>query len=1102
MGNSRREGWKTGRTGGYALATTPEIHNPHIAMETLPANLPARAIMAFCFATFCNAQTGMTPRWSKSLPPREASWSHVKDMQKDSGYLATAAGGLAFVGCEHNGALLALDTRDGTEIWRHYTNGAIRTQPAADAERVFAASDDGFVHCLDHSGKLLWKSPVGIEERYAVGHGRLVSSWPVPAPPLLFDGKVFAMGGCWPADGVFMNCFDAVTGKLLWRSPSMAMRAMMVPHFIMDGKVHVRTYSGTGGKAAAFDIMTGEAHPWPKGLKMHSEERPEVPGAKGIESSNRSSGLVFGSTRDGILYCAGTNLGREPVHHPYKPGTPSGDVLSAKAILHAAGMEAGFALVYGLEDGAIVEGLLSQSSLHVVAIDPNARKVEEIRRELDGHGCFDTHRLTLLHLELGEGTLPPYFANLVLSESGSGNLGHALHSLRPYGGAQVFKRGGKWDAKFRGKLEGAGDWTHEYANASMNNSSGDTLLKRTLGILWYGGPASDRKYYLEGSRPMGALVVEGRMFLQGNGVLAAFDAYNGRLLWETTIPNCYLYSASHGGGGRGLSKSTPWDDPEADAKAEIPNIRRSRATGLNMAATGDCIYVLAGNQCLRYETATGTPLKPWEMPLPPSSGERLCWGCPRILGGTFVATAFRPSDMKAAKIGSGGNGGDWSGDRMPMSHVFALDRQTGDFLWGQAAHHGFSNRAFVVSGNRVFCTDLLQTDAYLGYLENGRKLAGRPFSLRAFDLRTGRPAWTKELNKLVKYITYDPRHDRLFVPNRYGMTWTDKGWGWPGLPDSQTMKKSSRPNGTFMAFKGTSGEPLWQVSEQHYDGPFTVTGDIILNRYGTAFDPSTGHLAARISPLTGEAETYGLKKSGCAVLGACETMVAWRTAYHDLSGRMSTQLPGFEAGCTTSLIPAGGMLNLPNYGMFHLRARAAAVAMVPREGGAQHWPSFQYSKPGKETVFQHIGFNFGAPGDHYGTDGTLWLKAYRGGDFEIVVEPKDSPYFNGGAGSDWISGSGVSGATKVGVPTALEQKSSNTKGTFDIQLHFPDNQEGKFDIVVEGETVRKDFDLARAKDGDSILSLEKVMVTGRLDVELVPKSGKTSLSGILLRRVD
>ena len=1041
-------------------------------------------------------------RWSIKLPVRQTKWQHVRDMQKDTTYRPTAAGELVFIGCEHNGALLAVDAMTGNERWRFYSQGAIRTQPVADEAHVAFGSDDGYVYCLDHQGKLRWKSPVGLGSRFVIGHQRLTSAWPVPTHPLLADGKLYILGGCWPADGVFMNAFDITTGTLLWKSPSMHMRAMMIPHWIHDGHVYVRTYSGTGGKAARFDIETGNASYWPKGTEVPKSEPVDVPGASDLTGSNKSNGLRFGSGKDGTVYCAGPHSKGEPRHHVPKTASPAGNTDAAKAIVEAAKHADGFALVSGLTDGTIVEGLLRNSDLYVVAVDADAAKVDRIRRELDGHGCFDGHRLSVLSLELADDMLPPYFASIVLSESGEKPSDIALRSRRPYGGASVYRVGNRWQAEHRGELPGAGNWSHEYANASMNNSTADRLVRAPLGVLWYGGPASDKEYYLSGNRPAGALVVDGRMFLQGNGVVAGVDAYTGRLLWESEIPTMHIYNGTHGGGGGGLGQSNPWEDEKAAAKG-IPPIMRPRATGLNWAAASDCVYLFAADECFRFDPATGENLSTWKMPLPKVNDEELCWGCPRIVDDIVVATAFLPSDMRDARIGIDGNGGDWAGDRMPMKFLFAVDRQTGKVIWSQRANFGFNNRAFVAANDRVFCTDLLQTRAVEGFLEAKRKLPNVPAAVRAFDLRSGKEVWKFELDNLVKYLTFSEKDDMLLVPNRYGRVWTGKGWGWPGLSERETRSKSGRPNGIFRAFRGKTGELLWEISEQHYDGPFSVIGNQILNRYGTSFDPKTGKLAMRLSPVTGAEESYGFRKRGCAVLGGCDSIVAWRTAYHDMTTGASTQLPGFEAGCTTSLLPAGGMLNLPNFGMFHLRARTAAVSMVHRPS-SRPWSSFQLTKLRQEISIQRIGYNLGAPGDRYDEHGTLWIQAYQGGTLRISVEPKESPWFVTGNDKDWIAQSGVEDLTKIRLPTAINQKSSKTVRRYNVHLHFSSRGakagERVFEVLLEGESVLANFDVAKAGSSRVVRSFKNVEIAGPLEIEFRAKAGKPILCGVELEQ--
>ena len=54
-------------------------------------------------------------RWSRELPARKPAWEFTQRMGQDTGYSPVAAGGMVFVGCEHNGAILALDGTTGKE---------------------------------------------------------------------------------------------------------------------------------------------------------------------------------------------------------------------------------------------------------------------------------------------------------------------------------------------------------------------------------------------------------------------------------------------------------------------------------------------------------------------------------------------------------------------------------------------------------------------------------------------------------------------------------------------------------------------------------------------------------------------------------------------------------------------------------------------------------------------------------------------------------------------------------------------------------------------------------------------------------------------------
>jgi hypothetical protein len=91
----------------------------------------------------------------------------------------------------------------------------------------------------------------------------------------------------------------------------------------------------------------------------------------------------------------------------------------------------------GLGNGELLYQLVSQSDLHIVALDPDSGKVEAIRRRLNEAGLYGTR--AAVHLgDITTMQLAPYMANLVVSEDRSQKstlssvvFERVFHSLRP-----------------------------------------------------------------------------------------------------------------------------------------------------------------------------------------------------------------------------------------------------------------------------------------------------------------------------------------------------------------------------------------------------------------------------------------------------------------------------------------------------------------------------------------------------------------------------------------------------------------------------------------------------------------------------------------------
>lgn len=1030
--------------------------------------------------------------WAASLPPRKPAWEHTQRMTPDTQYAAIIAGDLVLVGCEHNNSLIAFDKKTNAVRWTYHTNGPVRVAPVVDGPRIYVASDDGHLYCLDHGGKLQWKFRGGPAERLVIGHDRLMSTWPISARPVVHEGKLYVVAGYWPVDGIFVHALEPATGKVIWTNAAEQFRPFGQMR-ILGTTLFITGHNGTG----AFDIATGVAS---------SEKMPK----------GNADGTPIGYIESTLP----TNVeGRKAPAKPSDAPSPLADDLLSKS-----GVSEGYALVAGLKDGALVEALLQRSRLHVIAIDADAARVNAIRERLDARGVFDGHRVSVLAADVSTVGLPPYFASLICSENDGPIAPIVKESLRPYGGTLIERAGTDLKLTRRdGPLPSSDDWAHEFGNPANTLTSRDKLVKAPLGVLWYGGLSSDGRFYYDGfvdhqsghglnPQPMGALVLDGRMFLQAQGVLAAVDIYTGRVMWETPLPKVYSFGGA--GGGLGIHSKNhprPWDHPEA-MKAEVPPTHRARSSGFNSVATRDGVYVAAGRKALRINPIDGKVVSEWPVPLPDAEKEQLCWGGFREAGELLIATVFRPQDLADAQAGFDGNGGDWAGDRMPMAYLCAVDRNTGKLAWSRKAEWGFLNRGTCVGKGLVYAMDEPMEDVLVKWKEAGRKLPAEGPKLYALDAKTGAEKWVYKLDVLVKNLAYSEARDIVVVPNRHLMTWANGEWV---DQSSKGGKLNKSAPGKMVGLRGVDGKVLWEATDSAYHNPLLILDDLLIDRSGQTFDLMSGKRALRESPLTGGSEPWQFSKSGCNHLIACDSMVTWRTAFYDLAGQTgSMKLVGMDAGCSPTLLPAGGILNIPNYGTHHKRNRMTAMALMHRPENSI-WTEYAVSRPPEPVALKRAGYNFGAPGDRT-TDGTLWLSVTSRDNAGIVVQPKTVRWFVPTApttSDDFIRTSGVIGATSIAIPTLLTPDGKAPKPVkgqppaparkYDVRLIFTEPEARKpgervFGVSLEGKPVIDALDIAKEKPagGALVKEFKDVVVEGALDIVLTAAAGETVLCGV------
>ena len=171
-------------------------------------------------------------QWSRQLKEAWPAWPATQSkLGFDLAPEPVVAAGRLFVPNSTTASVSAYDAATGKELWRFYTEGAVRFAPVASKDKIWFVSDDGHLYCLKATdGKLLWKFNGGPSERWGLGHGRMVSTWPARGGPVYRDGKIWFTASIWPFMGIFVHCLEAETGRVLWTNSGEGMNYTVQPH--------------------------------------------------------------------------------------------------------------------------------------------------------------------------------------------------------------------------------------------------------------------------------------------------------------------------------------------------------------------------------------------------------------------------------------------------------------------------------------------------------------------------------------------------------------------------------------------------------------------------------------------------------------------------------------------------------------------------------------------------------------------------------------------------------------------------------------------------------------------------------------------------------
>jgi len=681
----------------------------------------------------------------------------------------------------------------------------------------------------------------------------------------------------------------ALNGQLkdchLWTVPCDCPHSMIMADSLL--------FAGGEGKVAALDSGDGSVV-W---------TAPVSGKAFGLSVMN---GALYVSTDAGRIHCfRGGAKGKaaiiraDAVINPY-PRDEMTEVYAeaARYIAEQSPVANGYCLVLDSDLGRLACELARTTNLTIIGVEEDASKVAAAREAVDKAGLYGR---VVIHRVPSELPYTKCFANVLVSDRAlrTGELPtrpkEVFALLRPAGGVAIlgvpvgkgnekrlkdWGRGkiqdcntrdtGKiiWGCATRKALKGAGEWTHLHAEPGNTACSNDSLVKAPMAMQWFGNPGPQRMIDRH-HRNVSPLCKNGRLFVPGDCVVFAMDAYNGTVQWQIEIPN-------------------------------------SRRLGVfldsgSMAVDEDLLYIVAEDKCHGFDVETGRVRLAHQMPQLIKDEPRR-WGYIAYAGEILLGSGRR----KAASYTETSYDADnalWHRNMklVTSEYVFAMNKNTGEELW--TYKDGLIiNTTITLGGERMYFIETTSPAAMankLGRMPATVLFDGGEQYLVALDMKTGGLAYRNKID----------------VSNFSEPVFLNYAKNVLLLSGSALVNKAILYH--YKAFDGQSGKEIWDLSHDsalaidgghgEYNRHPTIIGETVY-AWPYAYNITTGN---RIPGWKMDRRGHG-----CGGVSASSNCLFWRGGnpwMYDLRpGQGPTRLTAVtRPGCWINMIAAGGLLLIP-----------------------------------------------------------------------------------------------------------------------------------------------------------------------------------------------
>ena len=858
------------------------------------------------------------------------------------------SGGRLFFASSADDGVRCLNAKTGRLLWTFCAGGPVRLVPTVSDGRVIFGCDDGALYCLSaDEGILQWKTrPSSVTDRRLPGNGRIMSVWPLRTGILVKGNTGYFGAGLFPGEGSYYCSVDLRDGRILDEKP---VNFSPQGYIFEDGgeifaqagrtsnnKVFSRVAKVTGGKkSASFEntLPKSVRAKFPHAL-VRTRELIVAGGNDSVAAFKHGSaipfweaqvdsparglavagGKLFVSTTNGSIYAFGARLGlqRHRESNRDKPATVI-DSATASFVEELTGKlprQQGYALVVGVENSSLIHALVQQTRLHVLGIDRDKERIARLRNEFLELGLYgamkseEGRRGSVALQEVEDFKSLPFvdgIFNLVTngSEAARVPVGELQRLLRPWDGIAVFGK-----ETLIGQIpDGAGSWTHAYADVSNTASSNDTLVDGRMRLRWFGRPGPEHMVdrHLRAPPPLAA---GGYLFVPGRDKLLALDAHNGTVLWKRELP---LFM-------------------RASMLRDCGN--------LAIGSRGGRVFATSGANCLVIDSADGSTERKLSVRSPDEE-----WGYLAVVDDVLVGSAVEKGavrrELSYAAIWEGGYGDN---KRVVCSRrLFAVDWKSGRQIWEYHPRGAIANPSICIEKGTLFFLESGNPETMRRVLvpQKGEKekskagrwaydqlAGGKGAQLVALNIADGRPLWRRSMNlpdsgMQTFYLSASEGSlvsvhsvNKLTAPDpSVGEVSPEQGSGRPGPPKSPTLhygvEVMQSSNGKIMWKHGFDTGRKTNLTHGEQDLHPVIAGNRLIVE-PKVFNLTDGKILFSFARQGG---------GGCGAISASSNKLYYRAGHpteFDLKSRKQNWITtATRPGCWINIIPANGLLLVP-----------------------------------------------------------------------------------------------------------------------------------------------------------------------------------------------